>query len=86
MRESGQEVWWRRSGRLAGTLIAATAALAAAPALLSPLLGGRSFLGMPLPFALFALILPIAVLAAIFWFARRQVALDHRYDVTGDPS
>jgi putative solute:sodium symporter small subunit len=86
LRESGQEVWWRRSGRLAGGFLATIAALAVAPVLLAPLFGARSFLGMPMPFALFALVLPVASVVAIFWFARRQIALDHRHDVTGDPS
>jgi hypothetical protein len=30
------------------------------------------------------LALPLAILVAIFWFARRQSSLDHRYDVTGN--
>ena len=84
MRESGQDAWWRRSGQLAAATIAVIVALALVPWLFAAAFGGRSFLGLPLPYFLFALALPLAILAAIFWFARRQDALDHRYDVNGN--
>lgn len=83
MRDSGQERWWRRTGELAGVTIAGALVLALAPWLLSFILGGRTALGLPLPYFVFVVLLPLVVLAGIFWFSRRQLSLDHRYDVTG---
>ena len=83
MRESGQGVWWRRSGQLAGGLVASIAVGSFIPALLAGAFDGRTVLGMPLAFFLFALAAPVVTLVAIFWFVRKQLTLDHRYDVTG---
>jgi len=83
VRQSGQEVWWRKSAQLAVLTLAVTTALGLTPWLLTAI-QSRSVLGMPLPYFLLVLALPIAILIVIFWFARRQSALDHRYDVTGN--
>ena len=86
MRQSGQDVWWRATGRLAaGTLAGGLIALAL-PWLAGVIFGGRSLLGLPLVLALFVLVLPLTMLALVFWFSRRQYALDHRHDVAGDRS
>ncbi len=86
MRQSGQDVWWRMTSRLAaGTLAGGLLALAL-PWLVGAVFGGRSLLGMPLVLALFAVVLPLAILALVFWFAGRQFGLDHGSDVTGDRS
>lgn len=53
------------------------------PALLAGPLAGRTVLGMPLAFFLFGLAAPAVALILIFWFVRKQLSLDHRYDVTG---
>jgi putative solute:sodium symporter small subunit len=68
--------------QLAALTVAATTAFALTPWLFAAL-EGRTVLGMPLPYFLLVLALPLAILVAIFWFARRQASLDHRYDVTG---
>lgn len=86
MRQSGQDVWWAATRRLgAGTIVGGLAALAL-PSVFDLVFGGRSLFGMPLAMALFVLVLPLALLALIFWFTRRQFGLDHTYDVTGDPN
>ena len=84
MRQSGQDAWWRKSKQLAALTLAVTVLFAFLPWLFGAAFDGRTILGLPLPFFLFVLGLPIAVLVAVFWFARRQLALDHRYDVTGN--
>ena len=83
MRESGQGVWWRRTSQLAGGLVASIAVGSFIPALMAGPLAERTVLGMPLAFFLFALAAPVVALILIFWFVRKQLALDHRYDVTG---
>ena len=83
MREGGQENWWRRSVRLAAVTVGGAAVACLVPWLLSPVLAGRTALGLPISYFLFVIVVPIGVFAAVFWFARRQDALDHRYDVTG---
>jgi putative solute:sodium symporter small subunit len=83
-RESGQEVWWRATGRLAFATVAGVGALMLAPWLFTAALDGRAILGMPMAYFLFAMAAPIAIFIAILWFAGRQHRLDDRYDVTGN--
>lgn len=68
--------------QLAVLTVAATIAFGLTPWLFAAL-ESSAVLGMPLPYFLLVLALPLAILVAIFWFARRQSSLDHRYDVTG---
>ena len=82
VRQSGQEVWWRKSVQLAALTVAVIIAFGLTPWLFAAL-ESRTVLGMPLPYFLLVLALPLAILVGIFWFARRQSSLDHRYDVTG---
>jgi putative solute:sodium symporter small subunit len=83
MREGGQTVWWRKTGQLAAATLAVLVAVSLVPLLFGGFLAGRTILGLQLSYFLLVLAVPLAILAAIFWFARRQDALDHRYDVTG---
>ncbi len=84
MRGDGQTAWWRETAGLAGGVAAGAAVLVILPILLSPFLGNTLILGLPVPLFLLALAVPLLALGGIFWFARRQHALDHRYDVAGD--
>lgn len=86
MREGGQDIWWRRTSRLAALVVAAAVAFAASPLLLPGVFSGRSLLGLPLGWLVFAEAFPIVALVAVFWLADRQQTLDHRYDVTGTES
>jgi putative solute:sodium symporter small subunit len=86
VREGGQDIWWRRTGRLAALVVAATVAFAASPLLLPGVFSGRSLLGLPLGWFVFAEAVPIVALIAVFWLADRQRTFDHRYDVTGTES
>lgn len=86
MRQSGQDIWWRQSSRLAATLAGGSLALCLVPWILGEIFDARSLLGMPVGVALFVLALPIIVLGLCAWYARQQSTLDHRYDVTGDPN
>lgn len=83
MREGGQDIWWRKSRQLAATTLSALALLSLTP-LVARAFGRTAILGLSPPYLLFAVAAPIAILLAIFWFARRQRDYDHRYDVTGD--
>lgn len=84
MRGDGQAAWWEETAILAGGLIAGAVVIALLPILISRFLGNTLILGLPVPLFLLALAVPLAALGGIFWFARRQNALDHRYDVAGD--
>lgn len=86
MREGGQDIWWRRTGRLAATAVAAAVALAASPLLMPGAFSGRAFLGLPLGWFLLAEALPILILLIVFWLADKQRTFDHRYDVAGPGS
>jgi putative solute:sodium symporter small subunit len=84
LRDSGQESWWRRSTRLAATALGAATVVLVVPWLLGLILPDRTALGLPFPYFLFVVIAPLVLLGLVFWFARRQLALDYRYDVTGN--
>lgn len=84
MRGDGQTAWWQETSVLAGGIVAGAIVAALIPILLSRLLGDTVILGLPVPLFLLALAVPLAALGGIFWFSRRQNALDHRYDVAGD--
>lgn len=84
MRGDGQAAWWQETALLASGLIGGAVLIAIIPILLSRLLGDTLILGLAVPLFLLALAVPLAALGAIFWFARRQNSLDHRYDVAGD--
>ncbi len=86
MREGGQEIWWRRTGRLAAMVAVAAIALAASPLLMPGAFAGRSFLGLPLGWFLLAEAFPVVILIAVFWLADKQASFDHRYDVAGTES
>lgn len=81
MRGDGQEEWWHESSWLAGTTVATAVVLAVLPILISRLFGATLLFGLPVPLFLLALAAPLGGLGAIFWFARQQDDLDHRYDV-----
>ena len=83
LREDGQEVWWRKTARLAAGTLAFCLAIAIVPTL-TPEAFGPAVLGLTFGMFVFALAAPLGILAALFWFAGRQQAYDDRYDVTGD--
>jgi putative solute:sodium symporter small subunit len=70
--------------RLAALALAVAIAVLIIPWLSGVILQGRTTLGLPLAYFLFAVAAPLAILGVVFWFARRQLALDYRYDVTGN--
>ena len=84
MTDVNQTRWWRRTVRLAATVLSCFAALACVPLLLANSLDRSTFLGLPFGYFLIALATPLVLAMAIFWFADRQRALDHRYDVIDD--
>ena len=84
MRESGQDIWWRKTRQHAAATLAGLVAIGLVLALVAIALGGMTLLGMPLGYFLFVLAAPLLILLAIFWFAERQRVYDDRYDVAGD--
>jgi len=84
LRETGQNIWWRKTGRLAAATLAAAFVLCLAPLLFIEASKDALVLGMPLAYFLVVLAAPFAIFVAIFWFAEKQRSFDHRYDVAGD--
>jgi hypothetical protein len=83
LREGGQDIWWRNTGRLAAGTLTFCLAAAIVPVLIPD---GSTLRLLGLPLGLFALTLaaPLGILSASFWFAGRQQACDDRYDATGN--
>jgi len=82
--DANQTAWWRKSEQLAAILLAGSAALMCVPLLLANGLDRSTAFGLPLGMWLIALVAPIVLAIAIFWYADRQRIVDHRYHVAED--
>jgi len=82
--EESQPNWWRATVRLAAIALSAFAAVVCVPLLFADSLDRGAFLALPLGTFLIALAAPSLLAVAIFWFADRQRALDHRHGVIED--
>jgi putative solute:sodium symporter small subunit len=73
--------WWRRTKWLATVVLAGHAfGMSLALLLATPLNGGTLF-NLPFGYFVVAMVSPVILMLAIFWFADRQRSLDHQYDV-----
>jgi putative solute:sodium symporter small subunit len=79
-----QTVWWPRTAQLAAAVLAGFAAVASVPLLFAARFNRGTFVGLPFGDFLIGLATPVALAAAIFWFAHHQRALDHLHDVVDD--
>ena len=84
MRDASETTWWRRTRQVAAVTVGGLVVLSLVPALLAGTLGRRLIVGLPLDMFLLIIVAPLAVLFAIFVFARQQQALDRRFDVAED--
>ncbi len=84
MTDLNQTAWWVRTTELAAIVLAGFAAVVAVPLLLARWLDRGALFGLPFGYFIVALALPVVLAMAIFWFADRQRALDHMYDVVDD--
>lgn len=83
MTNTNDAAWWRRTrGTAATTLI--FMALATTAAFFASDAPDSAIFNLPLRSFLISLMVPIAVVIAIFLFARRQESIDRRFDVSED--
>jgi putative solute:sodium symporter small subunit len=83
MADPEQDAWWRGTKRLAILTLAAAAVFIAVFAVVAqPIEGG--VLGFPFAYFTAVLPLPFLLVALIFWFARRQEAIDRRHGLSED--
>ncbi len=75
---------WEASWALAVGAVTIGLLLGFAPAVLASFTDGATMLGLPAGYFLGGLLVPIVLVAAIFWFARSQGQLDRRFDATGE--
>ena len=76
MADGSEKSWWRRTRFLAVSAVAAGGGVSLLVMLLAPALDADSVLGIP--FGLFGatLVVPLVVIAIIFWAAERQRRID----------
>jgi putative solute:sodium symporter small subunit len=74
--EDDDRAWWRYSRRLARKAIVFGLGISLVPAAIEGWLNRATFFGMPFGGFFLAVVTPLAIAAAIFWFADRQHALD----------
>ena len=85
MAEPDEEgAWWRGTESLAVAVLAGVVAFSFAPLVLAPFVAGGEFLGFGLAYLLTSLVAPIGVTALLFWFQRRQRAIDRRHGMIED--
>jgi putative solute:sodium symporter small subunit len=82
--DDNQRVWWLRTARLAAIVLSGFAAVVSVPLLLADSLDLSTLFGLPVATFLSAVAAPCVLAMAVFWFADRQRALDHRHDVIED--
>jgi putative solute:sodium symporter small subunit len=82
--EDDDRAWWRHSRRLARKAIVFGFAVSLVPAAIAGWLNRATLFGMPFGGFFLAVVTPLAIAAAIFWFADRQHALDRALSPTDD--
>lgn len=82
MTDSREKPRWEASRALAAGAIAAGTLLALAPVASASMTGAATVLGLPASDFLAGVIVPLAIAAAIFWFAGSQERVDRRFGPT----
>jgi putative solute:sodium symporter small subunit len=72
----GERSWWRRTRLVAVSAVTAGTLLCLLTMLTAPALDGQSLLGIPLGLFAATLVVPLIVIAIIFWAAERQRRID----------
>jgi putative solute:sodium symporter small subunit len=83
MAEPEHDAWWRETKRLAMMAVIAAAIFVAVFAVVAQPIEG-AVLGFPFAYFTAVLPLPFLLVALIFWFARRQDAIDRRHGLSED--
>ena len=84
MSDADQEAWWRSTRGLAVAALGGAALAAFLLFVLARVTGGESLLALPFDYALAAAVVPILLVAIVFWFARRQADLDRQHHMGED--
>ncbi len=84
MTDANQTAWWVRTAELAVIVLAGFAAVVSVPLLLAGWLDRGALFGLPFGYFVVAMVIPVVLALAIFWFADRQRVLDNMYDVIDD--
>ena len=84
MADVNEEAWWRATEILAAVALAVLGVLTLIPLLAFGGLNQSTILGFGFGYFLAALVVPVLLAVGILWFARRQAALDRRFDISED--
>ncbi len=78
-----QEAWWRTTKALAVAALGGAALISFLVFVFSRLAGIDLF-ALPLDYLLPAAVMPLVLLAVIFWYERRQAEVDRQHQMTED--
>jgi putative solute:sodium symporter small subunit len=78
--DSREKPRWEASWALTVGTIAAGVLLALAPAMFASMTGDSTLLGLPTSYFLAGIVVPVLIVATIFWFADSQDRIDRRFD------
>lgn len=79
-----QEAWWRTTRALAVAALGGALLLGFLLYVAARASGEETFLALPPYYLLAAAVMPLVLLALVFWHARRQAEVDRQHDMGGD--
>jgi hypothetical protein len=84
MADSGQETWWRTTRALAVAALGGALLLGFLLFVAAKAGGEETVLALPVDYLLAAFVMPLILLAVIFWSARRQADVDREHHMGED--
>jgi uncharacterized membrane protein len=84
MTDPEQEAWWRTTRALAVAALGGALLLGFLLYVGAQATGEDVVLGLPADYLLAAVVMPLVLLAAVFWFVRRQADVDRQHNMGED--
>lgn len=84
MADADQEAWWRTTKALAVAALGGAALIGFLAFAFARLIGGIVIFALSLDYLLPAAIVPLILVAVVFWYARRQAEVDRQHQMTED--
>ncbi len=84
MADADQEAWWRTTKALAVAALGGAGLIGFLAFTFVRLIGGIEVFALPLDYWLPAAVLPLVLVAVVFWYARRQADVDRQHHMTED--
>jgi hypothetical protein len=84
MTDPEQQIWWRTTRALAVATLGGALLLGFLLFVAARAAGEETVFALPVDYLLAAFVMPLILLAAIFWSARRQIEVDREHHMSED--